>query len=154
MASKFARCVVSTFLLILLGAGIAVLRAYHLQADPAREVAADPQGAARHRRGDGPPTVSSFAPQQRDLLISAGRVGFWQAALRDPSAALHAAVAEAIDPAGRITVDVLYGDHEGGQPTITRLVMLCDESGAWRCDATRHWNLGPATDDLRDLGFT
>jgi hypothetical protein len=137
-----------------LGAGIAVLRAYHLQADPAREVAADPQGAARHRRGDGPPTVSSFAPQQRDLLISAGRVGFWQAALRDPSAALHAAVAEAIDPAGRITVDVLYGDHEGGQPTITRLVMLCDESGAWRCDATRHWSLGLVTDDLRDLGFT
>ena len=137
-----------------LGAGIAVLRAYHLRADPAREVAEDPQGAARHLRGDRPPTVSSFAPQQRDLLISAGRVGFWQAALRDPSTPLHKAVAEAVDPAGRITVDVLYGDHEGGQPTITRLVMLYDEGGAWRCDATRHWSLGPVTDDLRDLGFT
>jgi hypothetical protein len=54
----------------------------------------------------------------------------------------------------RITVDVLYGDHEGGQPTMTRLVLLTDEGGAWRCDATRHWNLGPVTEELRDLGFT
>ncbi len=137
-----------------LGAGIAVLRAYHLQAEPARSVAEDPHGAARHRRGDTPPGVSSFAPQQRDLLISTGRVGFWQAALRDPEASLHVATTEALDTAGRITVDVLYGDHEGGQPTITRLVLLVDQGGAWRCDATRHWNLGPVTDDLRDLGFT
>jgi hypothetical protein len=137
-----------------LGAGIAVLRAYHLQADPAEKVAEDPHGAARHRRGERPPSVSSFATQQRDLLISAGRVGFWQAALRDPSTSLYAATAETLDTAGRITVDVLYGDHEGGQATITRLVLLPDESGAWRCDATHHWNLGPVTDDLRDFGFT
>jgi hypothetical protein len=137
-----------------LGAGIAVLRAYSLEAESGRNVAQDPQGVARHRRGDAPPSVSSFAPQQRDLLISTGRIGFWQAALRDPESASHAAMAEAIDTAGRITVDVLYGDHEGGQPTVTRLVVLPDESGAWRCDATRNWNLGPCTDALRDLGFT
>ena len=138
-----------------LGAGIAVLRAYHLQADSARKVAEDPQGAARHRRGDRPPSVSSFAPQQRDLLISAGRMGPWQAALRDPAASLYAAVTEALDTAGRITVDVLYGDHEGGQPAITRLVMLSVQDGARRCDATRHWNLGPTTDDFAaDSAFT
>jgi hypothetical protein len=137
-----------------LGAGIAVLRAYHLQADPARTIAEDPRGVARHRRGDGPPSVPSFAPQQRDLLISSGRIGFWQAALRDPGAPLYAATAEALDTAGRITVDVLYGDHEGGQPTITRLVLLPDEGGAWRCDATHHWNLGSITEDLREFGFT
>jgi hypothetical protein len=137
-----------------LGAGIAVLRAYQLQAEPARSVADDPRGAARHRRGDTPPSVSSFAPQQRDLLISTGRVGFWQAALRDPQASLHAAMSEALDTAGRITVDILYGDHEGGQPTITRLVLLTDVGGAWRCDATRQWNLGPITDELQGIGFT
>jgi hypothetical protein len=136
-----------------LGAGIAVLRAYHLQSESARNVVEDPQGAARHRRGDTPPNVSLFARQQRDLLISTGRVGFWQAALRDPESSLHATTVEALDTAGRITVDVLYGDHEGGQPTITRLVLLPDEGGAWRCDATHHWNLGPITDELRDLGF-
>lgn len=137
-----------------LGAGIAVLRAYALQAASGRDVAQDPQGAARHRRGDRPPPVSSFAPQQRDLLISTGRIGFWQAALRDPETPLHGATADAIDTAGRIIVDVLYGDHDGGQPTITRLVLLPDEGGAWRCDATRNWNLGPASEELRDLGFT
>ncbi len=96
---------------------------------------------------------TSFAPQQRDLLISTGRVGFWQAALRDPAAPLFAATAEALDTAGRITVDILYGDHEGGQPTITRLVLLPDDTGVWRCDATRYWNLTPASPELRNLGF-
>ena len=128
-------------------------RAYHLQAESADHVARDPKGVARHRRGDTPPGITSFAPQQRDLLISTGRVGFWQAALRDPGAPLFAATAEALDTAGRITVDILYGDHEGGQPTITRLVLLPDDASVWRCDATRYWNLQPATDELRDLGF-
>jgi hypothetical protein len=136
------------------GAGIAVLRAYYLQADTAPDVAQDPQGPARHLRGDTAPNVSSFVLQQRDLLISPGRVGFWQAALRDPGAPLYAATAEAVGTAGRITVDVLYGDHEGGQPTITRLVLLPDEGGLWRCDATRHWSLRSTTNELRDLGFT
>ena len=88
-----------------------------------------------------------------DGCISTGRVGFWQAALRDPEASLYVATAEALDSAGRITVDLLYGDHEGGQPTITRLVLLGDEDGAWRADATRYWNLGSITHELRDLGF-
>jgi hypothetical protein len=135
------------------GAGIAVLRAYHLQAESADHVARDPKGVARHRRGDTPPGIASFAPQQRDLIISTGRVGFWQAALRDPGTPLFAATAEALDTAGRITVDILYGDHEGGQPTITRLVLLPDDARVWRCDATRYWNLQPITDELRDLGF-
>jgi hypothetical protein len=136
-----------------LGAGIAVLHAYYLQAEPAEDLARDPSGVARHRRGDTPPSVASFAPQQRDLLISPGRVGFWQAALRDPEAPLFAATAGALETGGRITVDILYGDHEDNQPTITRLVLLPDDAGAWRCDATRYWNLGSTTDELRRLGF-
>jgi hypothetical protein len=39
---------------------------------------------ARHLRGDPPPQARAFSPQQRDLLISTRRPGFWQAALRDP----------------------------------------------------------------------
>ena len=39
---------------------------------------------------------------------------------------------EAIARRGRITVDLLYGDHEGGQPTMSRFVLLPGEgmSGA------------------------
>jgi hypothetical protein len=134
------------------GAGLALLHGYHLRGDSASQIAHDPHGPAQHLRGDRPPPLRAFRPQQRDLLISTSRAGFWQAALRDPSAELYQQVAQAIETQGRITVDVLYGDHEGGQPAITRFVML-PEARSWRCDATRHWSL-PASKELLDLGFT
>jgi hypothetical protein len=48
------------------GAGIAVLRGYHTEAETAGQAAQDPQGAARHRRGDPVPDPAVFAEQQRD----------------------------------------------------------------------------------------
>lgn len=134
------------------GVGLAVLRGYHLQGEPATHVAQDPRGPARHLRGDLPPQARAFSAQQRDLLISTRRAGFWQAALRDPKTRLHEEVTRAIGTRGRVTVDVLYGDHEGRQPSITRFVLL-PEAGSWRCDATRYWSL-PASPELRDFGFT
>jgi hypothetical protein len=130
------------------GAGLAVLRGYHLHGESASDVAQDPRGPARHLGGETPPPLRAFSPQQRDLLISTKRAGFWQAALRDPSTRLYQEVTQAIETGGRITVDVLYGDHEGGQPSITRFVLL-PEAGAWRCDATRHWSL-PASREPTD----
>lgn len=135
-----------------IGAGLAMLRGYRLQGESASCVAQDSGGAARHLRGEAPPAPRTFSPQQRDLLISTSRSGFWQAALRDPGAALHKEIREAIETRGRITVDVLYGDHEGGQPSVTRFVLLPEE-GSWRCDAVRHWSL-QASSELRGFGFT
>jgi hypothetical protein len=134
------------------GAGLALLSGYQIQGESASRVAQDPRGPARHRRGDPPPRAETFSRQQRDLLISTRRTGFWQAALRDPAAQLYLDVAQAIDSAGRITVDVLYGDHEGGQPSVTRFVLL-PEARSWRCDATRHWSL-PSSEELGDFGLT
>ncbi len=134
------------------GAGLAVLCGYHLQGEPASRVAQDPRGPARHLRGDLPPQPRAFSPQQRDLLISTRRAGFWQAALRDPGTRLYGEITRAIETGGRVTVDVLYGDHEGGQPSITRFVLL-PAAGSWRCDATRYWSL-PASRELRDFGLT
>ena len=133
------------------GAGLAMLHGYRLRGEPAGEVAKDPRGVAGHLRGDPAPQPGTFAPQQRDLLISATRSGFWQAALRDPAAPVYQEVGQAVATGGRVTVDVLYGDHEGGQPSVTRFVLLPHE-GAWRCDATRYWSLPPGR-ALRDLGF-
>jgi hypothetical protein len=133
------------------GAGLAMLHGYRLEGEPASEVAKDPRGVAGHLRGDPAPQPGAFAPQQRDLLISATRSGFWQAALRDPAAPVYQAIGQAIATGGRVTVDVLYGDHEGGQPSVTRFVLLPD-AGAWRCDATRYWSLPPGR-ALRALGF-
>jgi hypothetical protein len=126
------------------GAGIARLRGYHLEAESAARMAQDPLGPARHRRGDVAPDASTFSEQQRDLYVASGSVGYWQAALRNPTDERYASTRDAIETGGRITVDLLYADHEGGQPTITRFVLLPDEGGRWRCDVTRHWSLQTA----------
>jgi hypothetical protein len=53
------------------GAGIAVLSAYRIEAETADRVAQDPLGPARHRRGDTVPDPSTFLRQQRDIHIAA-----------------------------------------------------------------------------------
>jgi hypothetical protein len=123
------------------GSGIAVLRGYDIEAETAEQAAQDPQGAARHRRGDPVPDPAVFAEQQRDLYVPPGNLGFWQAALRDPGSKRYQRTEEAIRTAGRITVDLLYTDHEAGQPGITRFVLLPGDAPHWRCDVTRHWSL-------------
>jgi hypothetical protein len=134
------------------GAGLAVLRGYQIVGEAGSQVAHDPRGPARHLRGDPPPQPRAFSPQQRDLLISTRRAGFWQAALRDSKTRLYQEVTQAIGTRGRVTVDVLYGDQEGSQPSVTRFVLL-PEADSWRCDATRYWSLA-AGKELRDFGFT
>jgi hypothetical protein len=123
------------------GAGIALLRGYHIEPESARRVAQDPLGPARHRRGDEAPDPSTFSEQQRDLFVASGGLGFWQAALRDRGEERYERTKDAIGTAGRITVDLLHTDHEGGQPTIARFVLLPGTDGHWRCDVTRYWSL-------------
>src|ERR1700729_2740024 len=106
------------------GAGIAHLQGYRLDPEPADRVQTDPLGPARHRRGAQAPDPATFAQQQRDLYIAAGDTGFWQAALRDPTSSTYTATQRAHQTRGRLTVDLLYGDLEDGQPTITRFVLL------------------------------
>ena len=122
------------------GAGVAVLKGYRLEAEASARVAEDPLGPARHRRGDPVPERSDFLRQQRDIYVPAAGPGFWQAGLRDPRSPLYSAVSDAVRTGGRITVDLLYEDHEGGQPAISRFVLRPDKRG-WRCDVTRHWRL-------------
>ncbi len=123
------------------GAGIAQLLGYRLEAEPANEVTQDPLGLARHRRGEQTPDSSLFVRQQRDLYVPAGDLGFWQATLRDPQLPQYQSMSEAIRTGGRLTVDLLYSDHGGGQSTITRFVLLPDPDSRWRCDVAHHWNL-------------
>jgi hypothetical protein len=128
------------------GSGIALLRGYHLEPQSAAEIAGDPRGVARHRRGDAHPDLVMFAEQQRDLYVAAGDVGFWQAALRSPGDELYERMSEAIDGAGRVTVDLFYTDHQGGQATITRFVLLAGSDERWRCDVTHHWSIDDEAD--------
>ncbi len=93
--------------------------------------------------------------------MPSGDVSFWQAALRDPNDELYAPVREAIASGGPLSVDLLYGDHEGGQRTITRFYMIPrqghgeDQRGEDQggddfdpslrlCSVSRHWNIDRA----------
>jgi hypothetical protein len=82
--------------------------------------------------------VEEMRMLQRDLYIAAGDVGYYQIAFRegdDVPEGLQDAIA-----GGVISVEVLYGDYEGGQRVITRYgVRLVN--GAWQVTTIRHWQL-------------
>jgi len=40
-----------------------------------------------------------------------------------------------------MTVDILYGDHEGGQRIITRFGMIPRDDTGWLVTAGRYWNV-------------
>jgi hypothetical protein len=100
------------------------------------------------RAADAPPrAVEDFRRLGRDLYIPAGDVSFWQAAVRDPGDPLYEPLREAIRARTPMGVDVLYGDHEGGQRTITRFYVtprdaaVDEQPWLWICTTARHWNL-------------
>jgi hypothetical protein len=85
-----------------------------------------------------------FRMQTRDLYIASGDIGYWQAAIREAEDPAYAALKRDILEARPFTIDVLYGDHEGGQRTVTRFGMIAKRVGddtRWFPSVARHWNL-------------
>jgi hypothetical protein len=89
---------------------------------------------------DPPPSVASFRQHIRSIFIAASDVGFWEAAFRDPADPEHQQALAAIEAGQSLTVDVLYGDNQGGQRMVTRFHLLAQD-GQWLTWASRHWNL-------------
>jgi hypothetical protein len=115
------------------GAGLAVLHGWR----------AEPHApGSTHER----PELSGFRVQQIDIYIPAHTGRFWLAAVRDPADELYAPLREAAETGGRIMVDLLYGDHQGGQRTILRLGLTSlDDGGVPRnAGAVRYWNVDGA----------
>jgi hypothetical protein len=69
------------------------------------------------------PDLDEFRAQPLDLYIPAGDTGFWQGAMRDPAMPGYGEVCNALHRGGGVQLDLLYGDHEGGQRTIARFVI-------------------------------
>jgi hypothetical protein len=110
------------------GSGIAVLHGWYFTPD--------------RRLGENThPPIEDFTRLTRDLYVAPGDVGFWQGAFRNPSTPEFAAAAEVISERRPVMVDVLYGDHEGGQRVITRFGLLPRDDGKWIATAARHWNV-------------
>ena len=110
------------------GNGLAVLDRWHLIPD---RVGEDPAGTA----------VADFHRLTRDLYVGAGDIGFWQGAIREREDPLFDLAREAIESRRPFSVDVLYGDHEGGQRTITRIAFLPGRDEKWLASGSRHWYL-------------
>jgi hypothetical protein len=113
------------------GNGLAVLDRWDLHPDRATGEVAIPE-------------PSGFRRLTRDIYVPAGDLGFWQGAYRDRSDPHFAAAHAAITERRPVTIDLLYGDHEGGQRTISRFVLIPTEEGDWMASISRHWNLDRA----------
>jgi hypothetical protein len=85
-----------------------------------------------------------FRRLTRDLYIAGGDLGFWQGAMRDASDPMFEAARQAIIARSMMTVDLLYGDLEGGQHTVSRFALIPRDDGAWIASVSRHWNLDRA----------
>jgi hypothetical protein len=77
----------------------------------------------------------------RDLYIPPGKIGYWQIAFRDEDARRED-VRAAVE-SGRFSVDVLYGDYEGGQRVITRFGVGREDT-EWKLVVVRHWQIDRA----------
>jgi hypothetical protein len=110
------------------GSGIAVMHGWKLVPDWI------PGSADR-------PEVDDFHRLTRDLYVAAGDVGFWQGALRNAADPEYAWLRDAAASGQRVVVDVLYGDYEGGQRTISRFSMQPRDDGSWYATVARHWNV-------------
>jgi hypothetical protein len=86
-----------------------------------------------------PPPLVDFALLTRDVYIPPAAVGFWQIAYRNDTEARRALMV-AVER-GYLTIDVLYGDFEGGQRAITRYGVAREDDGAWYLATVRHWQV-------------
>jgi hypothetical protein len=111
------------------GSGMAVLHGWHPAADWLRsdQPHAEPE---------------EFRPHTRDLYVAPGDVGFWQGAFRDPAEPSYDELCEAIQQRRRLGLELLYGDHEGGQRMVSRFSLNpAGNGGPWLSSVSRHWNL-------------
>jgi hypothetical protein len=88
-----------------------------------------------------PAKSADFRRLTRDIYVPAGDTGFWQGAFRDPNEPLFGLARDAATAHRPVTIDLLYGDHEGGQRMISRFALTAMPSGAWLAVVGRHWNL-------------
>jgi hypothetical protein len=114
------------------GTGIAVLHGWHLF--PELQLGADVV----------PTPLEDFTRLTRDLYVAPGDVGFWQGSFRDPASEDYREARRAVEAPQRMSIDILYGDFEGGQRVISRFLFTPRETAdglRWFASIGRHWNV-------------
>ncbi len=87
------------------------------------------------------PDPGHFRRLTRDIYVPAGDTGFWMSAFRDPASDEFVRARTAIAARQALTIDLLYGDFEGGQCSVTRFALLPVGEDGWLTAAGRHWNI-------------
>ncbi len=112
------------------GTGLAVLRGWRAR-----------PGLLQAQEVDHAP-LDSFQRQGRDIYIPAGDTGYWQGAIRESDNPDLPGLLEALERREIVTIELLYGDGEGGQRVISRFGILpIGDEDDWLTTVSRHWNL-------------
>jgi hypothetical protein len=106
------------------GAGLAVLHGWRVRTD---------------FDSSDPPEPDRFRRLTRDIYIAPNDQGFFQGAIRDAEDADHGLLACLVGQREIFAVDLLYGDQEGGQRTVTRFGFTPVRDDIWLCSTSRHW---------------
>jgi hypothetical protein len=124
------------------GSGIAVLHGWRVGVFEVLTPSASPE-EMRANPVMTRPDPATFRPQSRDLYSPPGDLSFWQAAIRTPGDPDRPRVEAAIAGTSPLIIDLLYGDQEGGQRTISRFTVTryAGNDGEWFAAVTRHWYL-------------
>jgi hypothetical protein len=112
-----------------LGAGIALLHGWYPRPGEDAFTTSD--------RAD----VDSFRRLTIDLYIESGGTGYWEGAVRDDDDPLRPDFISVIKERRPFSMELLYGDQQGGQRTISRFVILPSGDDGWYCQGGRHWNV-------------
>ena len=116
------------------GSGLAILHGWFLPQEP--------EDRAEWASNMIPPEPEQFRRLNRDIYVPGNDIGFWQGALRDPQDPCYPTVRKALHDRTPLMVDLLYGDQDGGQRTISRFRLTPRQEGTERlASVARHWFL-------------
>lgn len=89
------------------------------------------------------PDPGSFRAQTRDLYSPPHDLSFWQAAIRTRDDPDRARVEAALAGHEMLLIDLLYGDQEGGQRTMSRfsITRYPGSDSEWFPSVVNHWYL-------------
>jgi hypothetical protein len=89
------------------------------------------------------PDPGTFRPQTRDLYSPPHDLSFWQAAIRTRDDPDRARVEAALAGHEMLLIDLLYGDQEGGQRTMSRfsITKYPGSDTEWFPAVVNHWYL-------------
>jgi len=110
------------------GSGLALLHGWYPR--PGRAFTNEPHADA-----------DDFRRLTIDLYIPAGGSGYWEGAVRDADDPLRRGFEKALADREPISIDILYGDQEGGQRTISRFTVMPAGDDGWYALVGKHWNL-------------